>query len=217
MISAVLFDAFGTIVRIRRRTNPYLQLMREGRRQGLPITLEITKLAMTADLPFAGSADHLGITLSASKRIELSEALEEELSSIEPYPDAVRAVAELQDAGILVGVCSNLAQPYGAGVKELFPNIGYHAFSFELGVTKPDPHIYRFICGQMGVDPGHCFDPEKGQVLMIGDSPRCDRDGPRAAGIMGHLLHRDARGPITDLTKFAQLVLDRNRAETPGN
>lgn len=217
MISAVLLDAFGTIVRIRRRTNPYLQLMREGRRQGLSITPESTHFAMTANLPFAGIADLMGISLSASKRIELSEALEKELSSIEPYPDAVQAIAELQDSGILVAVCSNLAQPYGPVVRGLFPNIEYHAFSFELGVTKPDPHIYQFICGQMGVDPGHCFHPEKGQVLMIGDSPKCDRDGPRAAGVMGHLLHRDAHGPITDLTQFAQLVLDRNRAERLGN
>ncbi|WP_449100753.1 HAD family hydrolase [Pseudomonas veronii] len=216
MISAIVFDAFGTIVRIRRRTSPYLQLMREGRRQGLSITPESTHFAMTANLPFAGIADYLGISLSASKRIELSEALEKELSSIEPYPDAIRAIAELKDSDILVAVCSNLAQPYGPVVKELFPNIKHHAFSFELGVTKPDPHIYRFICGQMGVDPGHCFDAEKGQVLMIGDSPKCDRDGPRAAGIMGHLLRRDGHGPITDLTQFAQLLLDRNQAERQG-
>lgn len=52
---------------------------------------------------------------------------------------------------------------------------------------------------------------------MIGDSPKCDRDRPRAAGIMGQLLRRDTHGPITDLTHFAQLVLDRNRAERPGN
>jgi FMN phosphatase YigB (HAD superfamily) len=159
----------------------------------------------------------MGISLSASKRIELSETLEKELSSIEPYPDAVQAIAELQDSDILVAICSNLAQPYGPVVRGLFPNIEYHAFSFELGVIKPDPHIYQFICGQMGVDPGYCFHPEKGQVLMIGDSPKCDRDGPRAAGIMGHVLHRDARGPITNLTQFVQLVLDRNQAERPGN
>lgn len=35
MISAAVFDAFGTVVRIRRRTNPYGALFREGRRQGV--------------------------------------------------------------------------------------------------------------------------------------------------------------------------------------
>lgn len=34
MISAAVFDAFGTIFRIRQRTNPYGALFREGRRQG---------------------------------------------------------------------------------------------------------------------------------------------------------------------------------------
>ena len=60
--------------------------------------------AMAANLPFAGVADHLGISLSASKHVELCEALEKEISSIELYPDAVRAIVELQNSDILVGV-----------------------------------------------------------------------------------------------------------------
>lgn len=59
--------------------------------------------AMAANLPFAGVADHLGISLSASKHVELSEA-SEKISSIELYPDAVRAIVELQNSDILVGV-----------------------------------------------------------------------------------------------------------------
>ncbi|WP_236427046.1 hypothetical protein, partial [Pseudomonas syringae] len=60
--------------------------------------------AMTENLPFARIADHLGGSLSASKRIELSEALGKNISSIELYPDAVRAIVELQNSDILVGV-----------------------------------------------------------------------------------------------------------------
>jgi len=58
---------------------------------------------MPANLPYAGIADHLGISLSASKRVGLSEALEKEISSIELYPDVVRAIVELQNSDILAG------------------------------------------------------------------------------------------------------------------
>ncbi|WP_186511846.1 hypothetical protein [Pseudomonas marginalis] len=46
---------------------------------------------------------------------------------------------------------------------------------------------------------------------MIGDSIRCDRDGPRAVGIMGHHLDRKGGVRITDLSQFAKLIADANR------
>lgn len=34
------------------------------------------------------------------------------------------------------------------------------------------------------------------QIAMIGDSPRCDRDGPKAVGIKGFHLDRSDAGPL---------------------
>lgn len=83
MISAVVFDAFGTIVRIGQRTNPYSVLLREGRRQGLALTPDSTHFVMTANLSFDQVADHLGIELPSSRRAEMNDALSKELTSID--------------------------------------------------------------------------------------------------------------------------------------
>lgn len=213
MIDAVVFDAFGTLVRISQHTNPYRELMREGRRQGVVLTSESAHIAMTASLSLADMAAHLGIALTASKRVELAQALEMELSSVLPYPDAVEAVLRLRDAGLKLGVCSNLAAPYGPVVRNPFLNMDGYALSYELGVMKPDPVIYQSVCQQMGVTPGNYFNGEAGRVLMIGDSQRCDQDGPRSVGIMGHKLDRSGRGHITNLKQFAELVIAHNRVE----
>lgn len=213
MISAVVFDAFGTIVRIGQRMNPYRELIREGRRQGIALTPESANIAMTTNLSFDDLASSLDISMTPSKREELHRRLEIELSSIEPYPDAVEAISLLNEAGIKTGVCSNLASPYGPKVREIFPHMDGYTFSYEVGAPKPDPGIYRSICSAMDVEPGHYFGDALGRVLMIGDSQRCDRDGPRVVGITGFYLDRTGRGQIHDLVQFAQRVINSNRPE----
>ena len=215
MIGGVVLDAFGTVVRINRRLNPYRELIREGRRQCCDLTLDGTHFIMTTNLSLVEMASHVGIYLSLSKREELSRALELELASIEPFPDALEAISRLQGAGLKLGICSNLACPYGPVIKELFPNLDGDAFSYEVGAIKPDPVIYQSICRQMEVEPGHLFDDGRGRVLMIGDSKKWDQDGPRLVGMMGLHLDRKGQGAINDLTRFADLIIDHNRKSSP--
>ncbi|MNF02196.1 hypothetical protein D3C80_2013110 [compost metagenome] len=67
---------------------------------------------------------------------------------------------------------------------------------------KPDLKIYQHACERLDVAPQH--------VYMIGDSQRCDRDGPKACGIQGFYLGRsDRAGDYADLLSFAQDVLSR--------
>lgn len=215
MISAVVFDAFGTIVHIGQRTNPYGALLKEGRRQGLALTPDSTHFVMTANLGFDQVADHLGIELYSPKRVEMNNALVKELTSIEPYPDALEAIDLLQQAGVIIGICSNLAQPYGPVIRKAFPHVQCNAFSYELGVMKPDPSIYLSLCRKMGVEARDAEREKAGEenrVVMIGDSRKCDRDGPRGVGIVGYHLDRSGLGQISDLMQFASLVTDHNRA-----
>lgn len=168
---------------------------------------------MMTNLSFDEFASQLQIVLMPTKRAELNDALKREISSIKPYPDALEAMARLRDAGVKIGICSNLASPYGPVVKDVFPKMHGYAFSYELGVMKPDSRIYLSICEQMGVVPGHYFGSETGRVMMIGDSRRCDRDGPRAAGIVGLHLDRSGNGQINDFVQFAHLIIERNNAQ----
>lgn len=65
------------------------------------------------------------------------------------------------------------------------------------------PGMYRSICNMLGVLPEQV---ESEQVLMIGDSRRCDEHGPRASGIPGYHLDRNGAGPYRDLITFVQTV-----------
>ncbi|PBP46245.1 HAD family hydrolase [Pseudomonas syringae] len=216
MISGVIFDAFGTVVRIGKRTNPYRELIRHGRRQGMSFDPAALHIAMTTNLSFLELASNLGIYLSPSKRDELIQALDVELSSITPFADALGAIQHLKEAGLKVGICSNVASPYVPIVREIFPEMDGYAFSCELGVMKPNPAIYQAICSQMKVEPGSYFGNGAGRVLMIGDSRRCDRDGPRSVGIMGLHLDRARHGRIDNLLQFVELALNRNHDPSIG-
>ena len=165
---------------------------------------------MTTNLSFDDLASSLGISLPQAKREELHRRLELELSSIEPYPDAIEAISLLKASDVKTGISSNLSSPYGPKVREIFPHMDGYAFSYQVGTLKPDPGIYQSICAQMDVELGHCFGDELGRVLMIGDSQRCDRDGLRVVGISGFYVDRTGRGQIHDLVQFVRMVIDSN-------
>ncbi|NIF29467.1 HAD family hydrolase [Pantoea sp. Tr-811] len=207
-ITAVIFDAFSTTLRISAPTNPYRQLLREGVKHGRrPSPGDLHKL-MTIDAGLREAADILGIQVTPSRMAEIESDLQREIESIEVFPDARDAIALLHEHGVATAICSNLAAPYGPAVKTLLPDLNIYSFSYELGVTKPDPAIYRAVCHDLGVVPGHLFG-SAAQVAMIGDSPRCDRDGPRAIGIKGFHLDRSGGGAKRDLVQFAELVVEQ--------
>lgn len=96
-----IFDAFGTVVRIGNRTNPYRQLLREGIKQGRRPHLGDAHLITTLNLDLRGVAEHLAIHPSQSRMEEIETALQAELDSIEGYPDAIQAIAMLQSMALL--------------------------------------------------------------------------------------------------------------------
>ncbi|ONN72457.1 HAD family hydrolase [Pseudomonas oryzihabitans] len=207
-IVAVIFDAFGTLVRIQRRTNPFRSLLLEGRKHGRRASAGDLKVLMTQPLSLEVAAEQLRIQVSDARLQQLQTLLDEELDSIAAFPDGLSAVAALQQAGLKIGICSNLAAPYGESVRRLFPTVNATGFSYEVGATKPCPLIYESICADLGVTPGHFFD-DTGIAVMIGDSLWCDCYGARAVGINGVHLQRSPDKPMPDLHTFSRLVLDQ--------
>lgn len=123
MTKTAIFDAFGTVVRIGRRTAPYRQLLREGIKQGRRSHPGDAHVIMMLNLELNELAEHVGILLSESRRVEMECALQAELNSIEAYPDAIEAVAMLRERGVALDISSKLAKPYGAAVEQLFPSM----------------------------------------------------------------------------------------------
>lgn len=108
MTKTAIFDAFGIVVRIGNRTNPYRQLLLEGIKQGRRPHPSDAHLIMTLNLDLKGIAEHLGIHPSQSRMDEIETDLPAKLDSIEAYTDAIQAVAMLQERGVALKICRNL-------------------------------------------------------------------------------------------------------------
>ena len=197
---AVIFDAFGTLLKIHEGRHPYRRLIKAGMAQGRRPQADDARRIMTQPWGLRETAQAFGIELSGALLGELEELLAAEVASIEPFPDALEAVELLQSAGLAVAVCSNLAMPYAPAIQRHFPTLEVSVLSFKVGAVKPDPDIYAACCARLETPPGN--------VLMVGDSRLCDCVGPEAIGIRGHHLDRsNGQGDWQDLVQFARQVL----------
>ncbi|MDH1557044.1 HAD family hydrolase [Stutzerimonas stutzeri] len=200
-VRAVIFDAYGTLLKIQGGRHPYRRLLRLGQANGRRPRPDDAHILMQEPLTLTQAADRLGIRATQGELADLEQLLADEVAEIEPYDDGLEAVALLQREGIRVGVCSNLAYPYRDAILMHYPTLDAYAFSCELGVIKPDAGIYNATCELLGALPD--------LTLMIGDSRRCDRDGPREMGIKGYFLDRsEGSGDYRELVSFAQDVCE---------
>lgn len=201
---AVIFDAFGTLLKIQNGRHPYRRLLKLGLSRGRRPRPDDAHVLMQELLTLTGAAVRLGISVKRSELDDLEQLLVDEVEEIEPFEDGLKAVALLKQQGVRVGICSNLASPYREAVLRHYPNLDGYAFSCELGVTKPAKEIYLTSCHLLGAQPA--------MTQMIGDSRRCDKDGPHEIGISGHLLDRVGEaGDYADLFSFALDVLRGSR------
>ncbi len=199
-IQAVIFDAFGTLLKIQHGTHPYRQLMKIGKANGWRPRPDDASVLMKYPITLTQAAARLGITASREQLTTLEALLADEVASVEAYPDGLEAVKLLQKQGIRVGVCSNLAFPYRQTVLRCYPTLDAYAFSCDLGVMKPEPAIYSWVCDQLRASPTASW--------MVGDSQRCDRDGPTAVGIRGFFVDRISNtGDCPELVTFAHNVM----------
>ena len=89
---------------------------------------------------------------------------------------------DLRRAGLRTGILSNLPRTLGqklradAGFLNHFDQV---TFSYELGVIKPEPEIYRHAIHGLGVEPA--------EALFLDDRPD-NVEGARAAGIYAEIF-----------------------------
>lgn len=94
---AVIFDAFGTVVKINDRRHPYRQMLKHGRKQGRQIRAGDTQVIMTNPLTLEAAANRLGISLPPADLLRMPLDVEEELQSIELF-EVARLAIERQAA-----------------------------------------------------------------------------------------------------------------------
>lgn len=117
----------------------------------------------------------------------MQAALQEELASIQLYPEVPDVLSRLSASGVRWGILSNLAKPYAAPLLQLVGDNTplYAGWSFQLGLRKPQPEIYHNVCSALGVTPE--------QALMVGDSLANDVVAPRSLGMHALFLQRQGR------------------------
>lgn len=173
----VAFDAFGTLVRIGRRHRPYERLIARARDQAAEMPSP-----MVAGIELAEYAGLLGLPRPDA---ELA-MLEEELASVELYPDALDALHRIRDRGVTVAVASNLAEPYAAPLMALLGDlVDVWHFSFAVGAAKPQRAFYAALVDRLGI--------EAHELLMVGDTWQDDVAGAVDAGARARWLDREGR------------------------
>ncbi len=110
------------------------------------------------------------------------QATQKELA---PFDDALPALRALREAGLRLGVVSNMGRELGAILEQLglAAHLDHWMSSEEAGVAKPHAAIFRAALDQAGV--------RADAALFVGDSFESDVLGAQAAGMQAALLLRD--------------------------
>lgn len=185
MIEAVIFDLYGTLIRLDRDTKPYLRFARLVSPDD-PRKVVVRSL-LTNTQGLADFAARLAVP-PPSEIVALEADLKQDIQSARAFDDAAETLRELRCRGLKLGLISNLAAPYKKpfyrhGLAAYFDSV---VFSCDAGLRKPEPEVYLRMAKVLGISP------ESG--LMVGDSLRSDYDGAMAVGMAAVLLRRSGDG-----------------------
>jgi len=194
-VKMIVFDLYGTLVYIKQKTNPYSAILKTMPREERG---EFVKAILCGEISESvGTFRHVNTNDTEKFAIDLFT----EIESASLYPDATHVIQKLRRLGYTIGVISNLATPY----KEPFYQLGlneivHHViFSCDHGYIKPHSTIYGIMRQISGFD----FD----EMLMIGDSPKCDVAGPKAVGMHSLPLNRDGNASKKNSIKTLDEIL----------
>ena len=186
---AVLFDLFGTLIDVFRRSEYNAIVADMARLLNLPVAPFQAGWRQTTPERgsgvFATGADnvaHICRELGAERERRDIEAaaqlrLDYTRTWIVPRPDVLAAIERLRAAGTKVALVSNCAPEVSQVWPDtaLAPHFDATVLSCEVGVRKPAPRIYQIACERLGVRPVDC--------LFVGDGDDREIEGARAVGM----------------------------------
>jgi HAD superfamily hydrolase (TIGR01549 family) len=113
-------------------------------------------------------------------------------ASSDLYPDALRAISGLRNAGLDVAVVANQPASRSAELRAIGVDVEVIAMSETLGVAKPQPAFFDRCLELMG-------SPDAGSVAYVGDRVDNDVIPAAAAGMRAIWLRRGPWGVIQEL------------------
>jgi FMN phosphatase YigB (HAD superfamily) len=180
-ISAVVFDAYGTLLKVGRKSihRDFPRLLRTPRdrwvrfvRDGL-LTRSFPDVEAFA--AFAAAALDPGRTPEAESAC--AGSVRAEVGSVSAFPGVPPLLQFLRRRGLKLGLVSNLASPFKAPLETLglLPLFDVVLLSCDEGRVKPDPAVYARLLERLDVPPE--------AVLFVGDSSANDIAAPAALGM----------------------------------
>lgn len=171
-INYVIFDLFGTLVKYGLQHRPFRQLLKWARENGRPVKPDDARTIMTTN----GNIEYISAVLNIEPPDELlalfKMQIEIELENISLFDDVMPTIEGLVNRGIKIGLCSNLAQPYGDVIPRLLKGVELECFlSYELSAIKPETQIYEAILQRFCCAAEEC--------LFVGDTFEADFVGPK--------------------------------------
>lgn len=172
-IEAVCFDAFGTLVEITDKQQAFRPLFKA---LTLDKRRELKHRLMREDRPFTDWPKALGVEVDPYVLLDVLNRNLGEILSIRLRPHMAEAWAMLRSNGVRIGICSNLSSDYVQSLQGALPDApDLVVLSCKVGAIKPEPEIYAKVLDGLRV--------ASDKVLFVGDKPRADIEGPRAAGM----------------------------------
>lgn len=195
----VIFDLFGTLVKYGVQHHPFRKLLKWARDTGRCPRVYDARTLMTVDGKLPDLVSALDIIAPDWLLEQTQMLIDEELASLELYPDVAPTLSALARRGIPLAVCSNLASPYGIVLERLLGNYEFIRFlSYQLGCIKPEPQIYQAITKLAQLDPDKC--------LFIGDTLLADYQGPRQFGMQASHLVRGIPSSASSINSLLNVL-----------
>ena len=228
-VSALIFDAGGTLVHPDWRRLAYLAKAETGRdfspqqmryamyevlREvdlGLQSKLEDLKQTRRLNWLFVGMFGLLGLNESDCSRLSTRINLEHQKRHLwcEPDSEVLRVLFTLKRMGLRIGVISNTEDgrlEESLKLADIASEFEFLIDSYLVGLRKPDVAIFQLALHKLGIEPH--------QAVYLGDSYGHDVLGAQGAGLRAILLdqlgvHNEIEcariRSLTDLIEFPQL------------
>ena len=196
---AVIFDLYGTLVDDLR--NPHRQEERYLRWASdaasiLGVCTEKFVRAWSGTVPrqsigeirtsweaYALICDGLDVGVSDGQlEGAVAAGLQYVSCALTPRADVEETLSSLHGDGVRIGLISNCL----ADTSRLWPSTPFAplfdavVLSYEVGMMKPDPRIYKLACERLGVEPGDC--------LFMGDGGSDELTGATNVGMDAVLI-----------------------------
>ena len=116
--------------------------------------------------------------------------------SLVPRAGVVDTLGELHRRGYLIGLITVCSED----IEVLWPETSFaglfdaEVFSSRIGLSKPDPRIYRACCEALGVEPQ--------EAVFVGDGANDELEGARRVGMDAVLIHRPGERPLWGLDRW---------------